>query len=90
MSEVSAAPHALDLARELPADPTDAAETRSRAAATVAEFTRSSALQALDTVLAADAAGAVPDPDTVRATSERCRLLDAEVARFRILAGPSA
>ena len=86
MSQAEFAPdtNRPDLAQELPVDPEARAETRARAANSVAAFAQSSALAALDDLIAVeDAAAARGIAD--RAT-ERARLLDAEVARFRALA----
>ncbi len=90
MSQAEFAPdtNRPDLARELPVDPQARAETRARAAHSVAAFAQSSAIEALDDLLAADntqAARGVADR-----ASERGRLLDAEVARFRALADQTA
>ena len=77
-----------ELAQELPADPQARAETRARAAETVAAFAQTSALQALDGVLAADSpAAARMAADAAHASA---RLLDGEVARFRALADQNA
>ena len=90
MSQAELAPdtNRPDLARELPVDPQARAETRARAAHSVGAFAQSSALETLDTLLAADT------PSAARAVanqaSERGRLLDGEVARFRALADQKA
>lgn len=90
MSEAELAhdPNRPDLARELPGDPQARAETRARAAHSVATFAQSSALEALDTLLAADRPAAARG--VAEQASERARLLDAEVTRFRALADQSA
>ncbi len=86
MSQAELAPdtNRPELAQELPVDPKARAETRARAAGSVAAFAQSSALEALDGLLAADAPG--PARDAADRATERGRLLDAEVARFRALA----
>jgi hypothetical protein len=77
-----------ELAQELPADPQARAETRARAAHSVATFAQASALDALDAVLDADA------PQAARSAADRAsdaaRLLHVEVARFRALADHTA
>ena len=77
-----------ELAQELPADPQARAETRARAAHSVATFAQASALDALDAVLGADA------PQAARTAADRAsdaaRLLHTEVARFRALADHTA
>jgi hypothetical protein len=81
-----AADHARpELAEELPVDPQARAETRARAARSVAGFAQTSALTALDSLLAAE------QPGTARRaaddTAAKTALLSAEVARFRALSG---
>ena len=90
MSQAELAPdtNRPDLAQELPRDPQARAETRARAAHSVATFAQASTLEALDALLAAERPGearAVAD-----AADARGRLLDAEVARFRALADQTA
>ena len=82
-AELAHATNRPELAQELPVDPKARAETRARATSTVAAFAQSSALEALDGLLAADAPGAARD--AANQATERVRLLDAEVARFRAL-----
>jgi hypothetical protein len=87
-AELAQATNRPDLAQELPVDPQARAETRARAAHSVATFAHTSALEALDALLAAEGPGdarAVAD-----AAGDRSRLLDAEVARFRALADQTA
>lgn len=77
-----------ELAQELPADPQARAETRARAAHSVATFAQTSALDGLDALLGAG------DAQSARAAADRAtdgsRLLDTEVARFRALADQTA
>jgi hypothetical protein len=73
-----------ELARELPADPDARAETRVRAAQSVAAFAQTSACQALDAVLGAD--GPAPARQAASQATAHSELLDAEVRRFRALA----
>lgn len=87
MSEAQLAADAAyrpELDRELPVDPDARAETRARAAHSVAAFAQTSALEALNALLAADT------PAQARQAAEqadaRARLLDDEVGRFRALA----
>lgn len=90
---MSQAPLAIDmtrpeLAQELPADPHARAETRARAAHSVGGFAQASALDALDSLLAATG------PTAARAAADQAtacaELLDTEVARFRALADQKA
>jgi hypothetical protein len=87
-AELAPDPKRPDLARELPVDPQARAETRARAAHSVAAFAQSSALEALDALLAADTPGAARG--VADQASESGRLLDAEAARFRALADQTA
>lgn len=77
-----------DLARELPADPEARAETRARAADSVAAFAQSSALDALDALLADERPA--PARQAADQATERARILDEEVLRFRSLADQPA
>lgn len=78
---------ALALVDALPDDPRQAEETRAKAADIVEDFVTAQALSALDAILAADANGQRADPAVAQDASETSRLVDAEVARFRSLAG---
>ncbi|MBK1697316.1 hypothetical protein [Rhodovibrio salinarum] len=73
-----------ELAEELPVDPEARAETRARAAESVAAFAQSSALAALDALF--EAVNYEAAARTAAETTERTELLDTEVRRFRALA----
>jgi hypothetical protein len=76
----------LGLARELPADPAAAAETRDRAAVLVERYVQDTGLAGLDACLAAADAGEVEGARRAAAQTQASgRMLDAEVARFRSL-----
>ena len=72
------------LARELPVDPEARAQTRARAAESVAAFVQTSALDALDRLLGARNPQAAAD--TAAEATAHTEVLDAEVRRFRALA----
>lgn len=75
----------FSLGQELPEDPHAAEVARAKAAASVSEFAQSSSLEALDAVLNAAQRGERVPSETTRGISEKSRLLDAEVRRFRAL-----